>query len=147
MDEEENAMVINSVPIELHLKCAYCDKVCTRSWNASRTEWRRTCCPPRKQCTEGRDNNEVPSQIGGINKWGTVDGKRPIPRTLMTTDVQQHVPCKRQRGPPPATAPSEITQMVNGMRILNPGPDASKSSGSIPDNDDDPFSFWGQRQF
>ena len=99
MDEDHNAMVINSVPIEPHLKCDYCDKVCRGSWNASRTEWRRTCCPPRKQCTEGGDNNEVP----------------------MTTDVQQHVPCKRQRGFPPATPPPEITKMINDMRILYPG--------------------------
>ena len=141
---EEGHFAINSEPIEPHLKCDYCDKVCRGSWNASRTEWRRTCCPPRMQCTDGGDNNEVP----------------------MTTDVQKHVPCKRQRGLPSATPPPEITQMINDMRILYPGAhlkampwlygpcgwavavtpdyktsndeDASTSSGApIIDNDDD----------
>ena len=94
-------------------------------------------------------------------------GKRPMPRTPMTIDVEPHVPCKRQRGPPSATPPPEITQMINDMRILYPGAhlkampwlygpcgwavavtpdyktsndqDASTSSGApIIDNDDDP---------
>ena len=167
MDEEENAFVINSEPIEPHLKCDYCDKVCRGSWNASRTQWCRTCCPPGKQCTEGGDNNKVPAQIGAMIDGGTLVGKRPMPRTPMTIDVEPHVPCKRQRGPPSATPPPEITKMINDMRIFNPGADlkamrfplsqmrwsvaigpwktinhdASKSSdqaASIIDNDDDP---------
>ena len=30
------------------LECDYCHKVYTGSWNESRTEWRRTCCPRSK---------------------------------------------------------------------------------------------------
>ena len=99
--DEEGHFVYNSEPFEPHLKCDYCDKVCRGYWNASYTKWRRTCCPPRMQCTDGGVNNEVP----------------------MTTDVQKHVPCKRQRGLPSATPPPEITQMINDMRIFNPGAD------------------------